>query len=264
MRGKKLFFVLCLICLVAFCCTSKKNYLEIETTSLNTQGPLDQERQKVKSLERRMEESYQEQKRTLDELSLFKTRCAELENENQQLVNEMTELSSELRKNKSVIQLQGEVISLLDDPKQTIEKSLKEKLASENTRVEDNKGTQGLTFADMIVFDSGGAAINDSGKELLMKIAESVRENPNQRIEVRGHADDMPIASALKEKFPTNWELSAARAIAVVRFLHEECGLAPERLSARGFSYYRPIASNRTEEGRRQNRRIEIMLDSDN
>jgi len=64
----------------------------------------------------------------------------------------------------------------------------------------------------------------------------------------------------LRDRFPTNWELSTARATAVVRFLQDDGGLNPERLTASGYSYYRPVASNDTEEGRSQNRRIEIIL----
>jgi len=68
------------------------------------------------------------------------------------------------------------------------------------------------------------------------------------------------VGSALKNKFPSNWELSTARSSAVVRYLQEDGGIEPERLSAIGFSYFKPVASNDDEEGRSQNRRIEIIL----
>jgi chemotaxis protein MotB len=77
---------------------------------------------------------------------------------------------------------------------------------------------------------------------------------------VEGHTDNVPIGPDLVHIFPTNWELSVARAVAVVRFLQEKGGIQPKRLSARGYSYYRPVAPNESEEGRRQNRRIEIIL----
>ncbi|MBC8392582.1 MAG: OmpA family protein [Deltaproteobacteria bacterium] len=72
--------------------------------------------------------------------------------------------------------------------------------------------------------------------------------------------DNVQIGSKLAERYPTNWELSAGRATAVVRFLQEQTGLEPERLSACGCSYYQSVASNDTEEGRHENRRIEIIL----
>jgi chemotaxis protein MotB len=64
----------------------------------------------------------------------------------------------------------------------------------------------------------------------------------------------------LRQRFPSNWELSTARAAAVARFFQQEGGIQPQRLSARGYSFYRPVAANKTVEGRRQNRRIEIIL----
>jgi chemotaxis protein MotB len=91
-------------------------------------------------------------------------------------------------------------------------------------------------------------------------VADSIRAHKDQNLLVEGHTDNTPLSPALKERFPSNWELSTARAVAVVRFLQKEGQLQPERLSARGYSYYRPVASNKTKEGRHQNRRIEIIL----
>jgi len=102
--------------------------------------------------------------------------------------------------------------------------------------------------------------INERGKELLARIADSLRDNRNQKILVEGHTDNVGIGSELRQRYPTNWELSTARATAVVRFLQEVTGLEPERLSACGYSFYQPLATNDTEEDRRQNRRIEIIL----
>ena len=77
---------------------------------------------------------------------------------------------------------------------------------------------------------------------------------------MEGHTDRTPLGQELRQKYPTNWELSAARAAAIVRFLQWRGGLDPERLSIRAYSSYRPMASNKTEKGRRMNRRIEIIL----
>ena len=70
----------------------------------------------------------------------------------------------------------------------------------------------------------------------------------------------MPIGAGLKKFFPSNWELSVARATNVARYLQEEAGIPPEIISATGYSEYQPIASNDTPEGKAQNRRIEIVL----
>ncbi|HSB62402.1 MAG TPA: OmpA family protein, partial [Vicinamibacteria bacterium] len=82
----------------------------------------------------------------------------------------------------------------------------------------------------------------------------------NRRIEVQGHTDNVPIRGALAKRFATNWELSAARATHVARFLQDETEVDPGHLSATAFSEYKPKAGNDTDEGRRRNRRIEILL----
>ena len=78
-------------------------------------------------------------------------------------------------------------------------------------------------------------------------------------IVVEGHTDNVGVGKSLQSIYPTNWELSTARATAVVRFLQDKAEINPERLSAVGFSYYKPIADNDTEDGRAQNRRIELI-----
>ena len=117
-----------------------------------------------------------------------------------------------------------------------------------------------VIFIDKILFDSGSVEINTRGKELLIIMAGSLKESENQEILVEGHTDDVPLKASLRKRFPSNWELSTARAAAVARFLHQAGGIEPEKLSARGYSFYRPVASNETEKGRHQNRRIEIIL----
>ena len=72
--------------------------------------------------------------------------------------------------------------------------------------------------------------------------------------------DAVDIGYPLRKRFPSNWELSTARAASVVRFLQEKANIKPERLTASGFSFYRPVAPNDTEDTRGQNRRIEIVL----
>ena len=77
---------------------------------------------------------------------------------------------------------------------------------------------------------------------------------------MEGHTDNVPLSAALRKRFASNWELSTAIAATVARFFQQEGGIRPERLSARGYSFYRPVAPNKAKEGRHQNRRIEIIL----
>jgi chemotaxis protein MotB len=179
---------------------------------------------------------------------------------NQQISDNNRVLKQDLYKKKSVIQLQEKVIQLLDDTKKTIETSLKDQIAAQEVEVVEEADRLKVIFVDKILFDSGSVEIKARGRELLSVMADALKNDKDHDILVEGHTDNVPLSAALKRRFPSNWELSAARAAAVARFLQEDAGIKPERLSVRGYSFYRPVAPNDTEAGRRQNRRIEIIL----
>lgn len=107
-----------------------------------------------------------------------------------------------------------------------------------------------------ILFDLGKADLRDDGKRLLDRIAELLVDIPNV-IMIEGHTDNWPISN---ERFPSNWELSTARATNVVRYFIENTGIPPERLMAAGYSEYRPLYPNDTAENRARNRRVEIVI----
>jgi len=153
-----------------------------------------------------------------------------------------------------------EIISELDETRKEIEASLKDQIAQKDIQIEEIEGKLQVTFVNKILFASGSVKIKAKGQEVLQKLAESFRDNQNHNIVVEGHTDDVQIGKALQNRLKTNWELSTARASAVVRFLYEKGKIEPERLTASGFSYFQQVASNLTEEGRNQNRRIEIIL----
>lgn len=116
-----------------------------------------------------------------------------------------------------------------------------------------------VDLAEQIFFASGRATLKSGGKEVLKKVAEALKGYESKIIRVVGHTDNVPVAKSLQGTFPTNWELSVARATNVVRFL-QDAGVPPERMVASGRSEYDPVAPNDTPEGRQKNRRIEIML----
>jgi chemotaxis protein MotB len=116
-----------------------------------------------------------------------------------------------------------------------------------------------VTMVDRILFKSGEADLSPQGEGVLRALGNVLSSN-DKLIEVCGHADNQAVESAVKEKYPTNWELSTARATNVVRFLQEQVGLKARRLKAAGYGASRPIASNATPAGRAKNRRIEILL----
>ena len=194
------------------------------------------------------------------DLKRLEAQNAYLKNINQQQQANINTLTLELEKRKSVIQLQGRVIQLLDDTKKTIETSLKDQIAAQEIEVVEVDDKLKVIFVDKILFDSGSVEINPRGKELLRMMAASLKVSKDHNIVIAGHTDNVPLSAALRKRFPSNWELSTARAAAVARFFQEECGIPAEKLSARGYSFSRPVASNATPEGRHQNRRIEIIL----
>jgi len=117
-----------------------------------------------------------------------------------------------------------------------------------------------VSMVDRILFPSGEADITPAGLRILRRVGDVLKTTTDRIIRVEGHTDDVAISERLRGTFPSNWELSTARATNVVRFLQDSVGMDPARLQAVGLSAYHPIASNATARGRSQNRRIEIAL----
>ncbi|MCA1056878.1 flagellar motor protein MotB [Rossellomorea aquimaris] len=113
-----------------------------------------------------------------------------------------------------------------------------------------------LVLQEQALFDSGEAAILESSYPLLNKVGELLSQIPNF-VKVEGHTDNRPISTY---QFPSNWELSSARAGAVIRYLIDNEGLDPKRFIAVGYGDTRPIASNDTEANLQKNRRVEIII----
>ena len=116
-----------------------------------------------------------------------------------------------------------------------------------------------ITFVSEVLFDSGKADIMPEGLGILNKMVETLKNVKNKAIRIEGHTDMVPITGGLARTFPTNWELSAARAVTVTRLLQDQ-GVDPRCLSATAFADQKPVADNGTKEGRAKNRRIEITL----
>jgi len=123
-----------------------------------------------------------------------------------------------------------------------------------NVRIRNGKLM--LELPSAVLFPSGKADVSDSGMETLKEVAAVLKDIDGREFQVAGHTDNVPITSG---KFPTNWELSTARSVAVVRTL-QDMGVNPKHLSASGYSEYAPAVANDSKKGKQQNRRIEIIL----
>ncbi len=137
---------------------------------------------------------------------------------------------------------------------------LQKELTDKDVQISQLKGQLTVSVLDKILFKSGRADILPAGLVVLGKVTK-VLEQTDDMIRVEGHTDNVPISERLKEKYFSNWELSAARAASVVRyFQHGEHKIDPLRLEAVGFAEYRPLAPNDTDANKQRNRRVEIVL----
>jgi len=138
-----------------------------------------------------------------------------------------------------------------------VEKALPAALRARMTISEDGS-IQRYTFSDRILFDNGQADLKPSGMEVLEALGRVFKshEKAVSRIEIEGHTDKNPV----RGRFPSNWELSSARATSVVRFFQDQCGLDPKLLSATGLAENHPVDPRDNEEALARNRRIEVVV----
>ena len=182
----------------------------------------------------------------------LETRVADLEAMREALERGSAELQQKVQEKENEL-------AALRSTQDELLSGLEKEIAAKQVQVERYRDQLRVDVVDELLFDSGEAELKPAGREVLRRVGATLEKAEGRRIEVQGHTDNVPIVGALAKRYPTNWELSGARAVNVARVL-QEAGVAPERLSAVAHSEYRPRAGNDTEEGRRKNRRIEILL----
>ena len=195
--------------------------------------------------------------------NLLRTKSDELSKNLSELRQKITDLESENAR------LKGDIANLRKAKEEEVQKTSKtyeemlEKMKSEISQgqvtISELKGKLTVNLVDAILFDSGKAEVKPEGLMVLQKVIDILKNVKDQAIRIEGHTDNKQITSTLAKKFPTNWELSAARAINVTRYLQQQ-GIDPAVLSAVAYGEFKPVAGNDTEEGRAKNRRIEITL----
>lgn len=137
---------------------------------------------------------------------------------------------------------------------------LKNKCPNLVIQVQERPNGDCVISLDRVLFDTGKADLREEGRTVLNEIVEILKETANYSLRIEGHTDPRPIRGRLKKKFPTNWELSRARAEAVYRFFLEVGQISKSRMTAAGYADTRPVATNQTPEGMQMNRRTEIIL----
>jgi chemotaxis protein MotB len=187
------------------------------------------------------------------EVASLRVRVADLE----AIRDRLQKASADLQQ---VVSAKEKELEALHSTQDELVEGLQKEIADKQIEVQRIRDQIRVQMVDEILFDSGEAEIKPAGLEVLKRVGAILKKTKDRNIEVQGHTDNVPITGALAKRFPTNWELSAARATNVARFLTEETGVDPRRVSAAGYSEYRPRDTNDTEAGRRRNRRIEILL----
>ncbi|MBU4343084.1 MAG: OmpA family protein [Candidatus Omnitrophica bacterium] len=177
-------------------------------------------------------------------------------------IEKIDSLTSEIEAlNARLAQLHAEKskeISELDDAKTLLEKKLAKEIGDKDVRLEMAERGLAIIFLAEVLFDSGKTDLKKDALPVLDKIAKVFNENLKGReIGVEGHTDNEPIKYS---GWKSNWELSTARAISVLHYVVNEKGVDPKLISATGYGEHRPVASNKEVEGRRQNRRVELVV----
>lgn len=169
---------------------------------------------------------------------------------------QLSALNDELARNSKKLAQAKEELEKKSSEYENLAHSLKQEISEGKIELSELKGRMTVQLKDKILFASGSSRVGKEGTAALNKIAEALKTVQGKIIRVEGHTDDVPTSGG---QFQTNWELSLARAMAVVRTL-QDAGVDPTRLSAAGYGQYQPIAANDSAENRSLNRRIEIVL----
>jgi len=169
----------------------------------------------------------------------------------QSLNSEIARLNAEL---DNMMRSRADLLSA----KEELERQLQKELQSGDMSVSMQERGLVVTLLSRVLFDSGKVEVKDSAKETLATVAKILAEKLGENlIFIEGHTDNEPIRYS---GWRSNWELSTGRATEVIHYFIDAQGVNPERLAAVGYGEYQPVDSNDTEEGRLQNRRVEIVI----
>ncbi|HVK96690.1 MAG TPA: OmpA family protein [Flavisolibacter sp.] len=209
----------------------------------------------------------------LNEIQQLKGQITNMERENARLIQQIDDAMRQAanasgQANLTQQQLEAEqkrlweLRRLLDQQRQAVE-NLREKMAnalvgfnSNELTVFTKNGRVYVSLQESLLFPSGSAVVNTKGREALGTLAQVLNANPDINVVVEGHTDSIPI----RRSFEDNWALSVARATSIVRLLTNTYNVDPVRVTASGRSYFEPVDTNSTAEGRQRNRRTEIIL----
>jgi len=222
--------------------TLSKRYAALEKEHEGSKAELAATRQQKEKLAAELAYATTQWDKTLQDRDAARRKVAELEKENVRLARS---------KEEQVKKVSSTYDDLLEKMKTEIERG--------QITISELKGKLSVNMVDSVLFDSGKAEVKKGGEEILDKVVSILKDVEDKAIRIEGHTDNVLISPSLAKRYPTNWELSAARALNVTRYLEKE-GIDPAILSAAAFGEHQPVADNNTPEGRTKNRRIAITL----
>ena len=253
--------------LITTSCVSKKKYAELEARNKQTEDLLNTATVKLNMC-------LDEKNNLTHKLESMKNQNDLLKENNQQLINNMGNLTTltqkgaenleksleSLREKDLTIKNLRDAVTRRDSINLALVQSLKGVLGNLDDQDVDIKVEKGVVFiniSDKMLFSSGSYTISKNAKSVLEKVAKVVKNKPDFEFMVEGHTDNVNIKTGC---IRDNWDLSVMRATEIVRVLQKDFGVAPERMTAAGRSYYVPLASNGDANGRAQNRRTRIVV----
>ncbi|MBN2438084.1 MAG: OmpA family protein [Deltaproteobacteria bacterium] len=194
---------------------------------------------------------------------LLEENIAVLKKSEEELINRNTELEADkqiLEESLTLLKESKEAeIDTISGTHEALLTGMKGEIEQGQIAITELQGKLTVDVADKILFDPGRAEVKPKGLAVLKRIVKILMTVTDKLIRVEGHTDSVPVRGALARRYPTNRELSSARALNVARCLEKE-GIDPSILSAAAFGEYQPVAANDTPEGRAKNRRIAIIL----
>lgn len=259
--------VLCLaLCAASTACVTAKKYEALEADLAQTRDALTRSQGEAKDLRIALQEAESEAElladrvRTLEEdLAIAEVRAGEAEHQLAEVLKDRSNLAASVEEMQLALaelkRLQAQAEARAAEYRNVLAK-FKNLIDNGKLKAKIVDGRMVLELQTDILFGSGSAKLSDDGAATIREVGQLLGQIPERKFQVEGHTDNVPIKTKV---YPSNWELASARAITVVKEM-VEAGMPAKRISAAAFADTRPTASNETDAGRQQNRRIEIVI----
>lgn len=248
-KSLALFAVVIFACLAITGCYTKSEYTQKSAEA-------DAKTQELAALQQRYDELTAEKAKLLSQRDELDKLLKMESNTMSRNIMDLRKKNAELQAEVEALRVKEVIIQKQSNTYQDLLKEMKGEIANGQITITELKGKLTLDVVDKILFPSGEAAVKKEGLDVLKRVTDILKTVKDKAIRIEGHTDNKPIHTA---KFPSNWELAAARAINVTKYLQQQ-NIDPAILSAVAFGEFKPIADNGTVEGRAKNRRIAIVL----